>query len=176
MNIDKHVIGIAGEFAVATELCRRNIHAQLTLGNRKRIDLLTLSHAGSFLKIEVKAKQGSQWPGVKGVSVADAFLVFVDFAGKGPTDRPDFYVLSPNDWRAFATRHIEEYLKKHPGRTAHLDKENCPVFPEEPSQGKPFRGCSVGVGDVGQHKEKWEKIMAACAQVTEVETIDPTDE
>ncbi|MGH9891741.1 MAG: hypothetical protein ACREA0_07125 [bacterium] len=42
---------------MAAELCRRNIYAQLTLGNRKRVDLLTLSKSGRFLKVEVKAKQ-----------------------------------------------------------------------------------------------------------------------
>ena len=73
MTIEKSILGIAGEFAVAAELCRRNIYTQLTLGNQKRIDLLTLSHAGRFLKIEVKAKQGTTWPSVKGLSPATPF-------------------------------------------------------------------------------------------------------
>jgi len=53
MIIDRSILGITGEFAVAAELCRRNIYAQLTLGNQKRIDLLTMSHTSKFLKIEV---------------------------------------------------------------------------------------------------------------------------
>ena len=32
MKIEKSILGVAGEFAVAAELCRRNIYAQLTLG------------------------------------------------------------------------------------------------------------------------------------------------
>jgi hypothetical protein len=47
---EKSVLGVAGEFAVTSELCRRNIYAQLTLGNQKRIDLLTMSREGKFLK------------------------------------------------------------------------------------------------------------------------------
>src|SRR5712692_3635123 len=99
MKVEKSILGIAGEFAVAAELCRRNVYAQLTLGNQKRVDLLTLSRSGIFLKIEVKAKQGPSWPSVKGLSPGEAFLVFVDFADRRDTDRPDFYILSSDDWR-----------------------------------------------------------------------------
>ena len=38
--LEKETLGLAAEFAVASELCRRGIYAQLTLGNRKRTDLL----------------------------------------------------------------------------------------------------------------------------------------
>lgn len=38
--IDRTLLGVAGEFSVATELCRRNIYAQPTFGNQKRVDLL----------------------------------------------------------------------------------------------------------------------------------------
>jgi len=37
MKIDRHTLGLSAEFAVASELCRRNIYAQLTLGLRKNI-------------------------------------------------------------------------------------------------------------------------------------------
>jgi hypothetical protein len=33
-------IGLAGEYAVAAELCRRGFYAQLTLGHHKKTDLL----------------------------------------------------------------------------------------------------------------------------------------
>jgi hypothetical protein len=36
----KESLGLAAEFAVASELCRRWLFAQLTLGNKKRTDLL----------------------------------------------------------------------------------------------------------------------------------------
>jgi hypothetical protein len=166
MKIEKSILGVAGEFAVATELCRRNIYAQLTLGNQKGVDLLTLSRAGIFLKIEVKAKQGSIWPNQKGLPPGSGFLVFVDFAGRDDAARADFFVLSSVDWRALAKRHVTEYLKKHPNRKAHLDKGNCPVFPDEiNSQGKPYRGCSVRVSDIEAHREAWSKIIAACTPV-----------
>ena len=39
-KIDKTILGVAGEYYVAAELGRRNVYAQLTLGNQKRVDLL----------------------------------------------------------------------------------------------------------------------------------------
>jgi hypothetical protein len=42
MAIPKNVLSLAAEFAVASELCRRGIYVQLTLGNLKRTDLLVL--------------------------------------------------------------------------------------------------------------------------------------
>ena len=34
---NKETIGLAGEYAVAFELCRRGFYAQLTLGNHKKL-------------------------------------------------------------------------------------------------------------------------------------------
>jgi hypothetical protein len=39
-TIEKEYLGLEAEFAVASELCRRDMYAQLTLGRRKRTDLL----------------------------------------------------------------------------------------------------------------------------------------
>ena len=55
-KIDKHNLSLAGEYAVASELCRRGIYAQLTLGTRKKTDILADTGTTMF-KIEVKAKQ-----------------------------------------------------------------------------------------------------------------------
>jgi len=158
-------------------LCRRNVYAQLTLGNQKRVDLLTMSKGGRLLKVEVKAKQGATWPNVKGLSASDGFLVFVDFAGKSETDRPDFYVLSANDWRDHALKHIEQYRQRHPDRNPFLDEDCCPVFPEElGANGKPYRGCSVRTNSLERHREAWSKILTACAAVTAQDNTDDDQE
>jgi len=41
--------------------------------------------------------------GVKGIAPKDGikFLVLVDLQGKGQDERPEFYVISKDDWRAF---------------------------------------------------------------------------
>lgn len=64
MKISKDILGLAAEFAVASELCRRNIYAQLTLGFRKRTDILVETERG-MSRIQVKGKQGKEWPGCK---------------------------------------------------------------------------------------------------------------
>ena len=54
--LSKETLGLAAEFAVASELCRRGIYAQLTLGNRKRTDLLVDVEYGRMLRIQVKSE------------------------------------------------------------------------------------------------------------------------
>src|SRR5688572_8605544 len=90
-------IGVAAEYAVASELCRRGVYAQLTLGHQKRTDLLVFSEAGLLSRIEVKAKQGLDWPNCRGVCGANAFLIFVDYQNRTPDERPAFFVLSSDD-------------------------------------------------------------------------------
>ena len=59
MKIGKSILGITGKYYVAAELGKRNIYAQLTLGNQKRADLLIFSEENDkLLKIEVKCRQG----------------------------------------------------------------------------------------------------------------------
>ena len=51
-KIDRDMLSIAGEFAVASELGRRNIYAQPTFGHLKRTDLLILDKTGNLLKMK----------------------------------------------------------------------------------------------------------------------------
>jgi hypothetical protein len=95
--IEKELLGLAGEYAVAAELCKRRIYAQLTLGNHKSTDLLVESES-SMLRISVKTKQGKQWPAVKGIYRLDEFIVFLDYENKGVQDLPDFYILDRKYW------------------------------------------------------------------------------
>ena len=160
MKIDKSTLGVAGEFAVAAELCRRNIYAQLTLGHQKRIDLLIVSPDGEMLRIEVKAKQGREWPNCKGIYGTNTFIVFVDYHNKPPTERPDFYVLTVEDWIAHVESTIARYTEKHPHRRAEMNKTNCLVLPDEVNKyGKPYKGCGVKPRPVHEHHEAWWKII-----------------
>ena len=143
-TVAKDVLGLAGEYAVASELCRRGKYAQLTLGNKKQTDLLVES-GNHFLKVEVKSKQTSEWPGVKGIH-GNSVLVFVDFRGKGEGDRPDFYILTVADWRRL--------VKKRYGGTRGfvMDKENVPRW-----EGIKFTGMGVKPDRIAQFKDRWEK-------------------
>lgn len=39
-KLSKELLGLAGEYAVASELCKRGMYAQLTLGSHKHTDIL----------------------------------------------------------------------------------------------------------------------------------------
>jgi len=80
-EIDKEKLSLAGEYVVASELCRRGIYAQLTLGTRKRTDLLVDTET-AMLRIQVKAKQGRNWPYCKGIFGENMLLIFVDYKNK----------------------------------------------------------------------------------------------
>lgn len=131
MSVAKLTLGLAGEYAVASELCRRGLYTQLTLGNYKSADLLAMSETGITSRIEVKAKMGPKWANIKGVSTQGAFIVFVDFSGKPLTERPAFYVLSPEDWRALAVRAVKEMRARNPQLKVEIDESNCLVFPNK---------------------------------------------
>lgn len=67
----KESVGLAGEYAVASELCRREHYAQLTLGHHKKTDLLveikSNASGGIFRRVSVKSKSGNAWPKVTGI-------------------------------------------------------------------------------------------------------------
>lgn len=153
-KIEREMLSIAAEFSVASELGRRNIYAQPTFGHLKRTDLLILSKKGKTLRIEAKGKQNRQWPNCKGISDNNSVMVLVDFEDKNEDERPDFYILTFYDWKAF----VKDLIMKYPNKGIQIDSDNCPVWTSQVKNGKPYKGSGISVRDVVPHKEKWEKI------------------
>jgi hypothetical protein len=151
MKIPKETLGLAGEFAVASKLCKRGVYAQLTLGNRKRTDLLIESDA-RMLRIQVKSKQGPTWPAVKGITGDDIYLVFVDFQNRDPLERPDFYVLAARDWTRFAARELVDTGLVSQAKVK-LSPDNVPTWRDG------FVGMSVSPKQLADFKEQWRKIV-----------------
>ena len=150
MRLSKDVLGLAAEFAVASELCRRGIYAQLTLGLRKRTDILVETERG-MLRIQVKGKQAREWPSCKGIYGESIVLVFVDFENKKENARPDFYILTVEDWK----RLLEKELKltgKVSSDEVTIDEKNIPTWKDG------YQGLGVRPEVIKQHKELWEKI------------------
>lgn len=148
MTIPKETLGLAGEFAVASELCKRGIYAQLTLGNRKRTDLL-VDNGESVLRVEVKSKQGKEWPGVKGIYLDESVIVFVDFYNKDELERPDFFVLTVKDWKSFARKKLREST---PGFGT-LNEQ----FILSWNDGK-YVGVGIKPPQIEKHREAWHKL------------------
>lgn len=163
-SLSKETLGLAAEFAVASELCRRGIYAQLTLGNRKRTDLLVDSEDGQMLHVQVKAKQKREWPALKGISDPSFVLVLVDYEKKQLFERPDFYVLTSADWAKVATLARNTLIKtgKVASADISLDENFVATTRAKRARGKPEPKDYVGIGvkqeQVTKYKECWEKI------------------
>lgn len=157
--IPRETLGLAAEFAVASELCRRGLYAQLTLGNKKRTDLLIHDdETNNFLRIEVKAKQGRDWPNCKGIHGKNVILVFVDYMSKMEYERPDFFILTVEDWKELVT----EVAKRYPN--VFVNERNIAVWITQLPNGKPYEGTGVNVAMVEKYREAWDKIIkATCA-------------
>lgn len=152
MEIPKEMLSLAGEFAVASELCRRGIYAQLTLGSRKRTDLLVETET-AMLRIQVKAKQGRNWPHCKGIFGENMLLIFVDYKDKSPEQRPDFYILTSSDWESFVRRWLSDEISE--GKVI-LNSQNCPIWVSQNN----FEGINFSQREIIEHKERWKKIEA----------------
>ncbi len=157
MKIDRDMLSIAAEFAVASELGRRNIYAQPTFGHLKRTDLLVFGKNGRPIKIEVKGKQSKQWPNCKGIADHNSILVLVDFMDKVESERPDFYILTADDWLNI----VKEEIQKRPNKKIILDDDNCPIWTTQVKREKSYRGIGVEVKNVVQYRESWNKIALA---------------
>lgn len=159
-TIQKSLLGISGEYSVAAELAKRNIYAQLTLGNQKRTDLLIFSEkSNKFLKVEVKCKQSVSWPNCKGINDNQSVIVFVDFQKVSLSHRPKFYVLANEDWAQLMTQKLEYYRQR--GRNVEIVNNHL-VFIDQKikNNGKNYEGCPVTLLDVNLHSERWDKIMS----------------
>ena len=153
-KLSPELLSLAGEYAVASELCRRGLYSQLTLGHHKRTDILIETDSKMF-RIQVKAKQGGQWPAVSGISRADDFLVLVDLAGKDTDTRGDFYILNLEDWL-----HIVGDESKKP--EARIDEQNKVTYVRE-KDGKSYvdwRGVNIVPSRITRCKDQWDKILS----------------
>jgi len=159
MSISKECIGLAAEFAVASELCRRGIYAQLTFGNKKRTDILMMNEHETFTKIEVKAKRGATWPNCKGIYGNYVFLVLVDFAKRNEDERPDFYILNSEDWLGLVRSEIKNVKSKKPKANIEINSENVPIWKDHVNKyGKPYMGMGISPKSIQEYKESWHRI------------------
>ena len=155
VEVPKEFLGLAGEYAVASELCKRGIYAQPTLGRHKATDLLAETEVG-MLRIQVKTKFGKVWPNCKGVSGQNIALFFVDFENKADSERPDFYILTPKDWKDLVTETLRRDISRG---AAVIDDTNTPVWVKQTTKsGRSYKGMSVKVSQISAYKERWDKV------------------
>lgn len=154
--MDNHLEGMAGEYAVASEICRRGYLAQITYGNQKKMDILVISDKESsfFVTVEVKstADKGS-WPWIRGIPDDKShILVFVNFSAQDLNKRPDFYILNGKDWHS-----IIEPLQGE--KYEELDSDGyTPLWHEQKNPEKLHKGIEIKKGLVEEYQDDWQKL------------------
>ena len=151
--MDKELVGLAGEYAVASELCRLGLYCQLTLGNRKKTDLLVDSGENLF-RVSVKSKQKNTWPSVKGIWQTGDLLVFVDYKDKQIGTPPDFYVVDVSTWKKV----LENKIKELEDPRIRIDDKNTMYWPGEEGEKNAWTGCSISISDIEDYKDNWSVI------------------
>jgi hypothetical protein len=98
---------LAAEFYVLSVLHRLGLDANLTLGNKKSVDIAIVRDAGEAYTIDVKGLAGKTgWP-IDNIRAGKErhFLVFVSFLGKisQPEVAPEVYIVPSTkmDWLAY---------------------------------------------------------------------------
>jgi hypothetical protein len=149
--MEKEYVGLAGEYAVASEICRRGHFAHLTYGNNKEADILVYADR-TFVKVEVKSKTGNKWPFIKGIPDDGAHLmIFVDFDKKESNERPNFYIITGSEWKNMLPN-LED-VKNNPDYIGEDPKDNhTPLWKDG------NKGIGIRVRDIDQQLEKWEKL------------------
>ena len=156
----KAFLNLAGEFAVASELNRRQYIASVTYGASKSADIYVLPKG---VRVEVKATDKKKWPiGARAIDPtgkrSGVIWVFVQFpsplsgAPRSDSERgqhaPRFFVLTAAElyeaWRKEVAPYLAAYRRKH-------NRE----FDE--SRGVP----NISLAAVERFEGMWEKVIAA---------------
>jgi hypothetical protein len=147
-KLPKELLGLSGEYAVASELCKRGIYAQLTLGHHKRTDILVETEY-RMLRIQVKAKQGREWPAIGGIHREDDILVLVDFQKKEDNESPDFYILNLEDWKQLLFEEKERF------KDVKIDPNQLTITYLDG-----WKGLNIKPTQVNTCKDRWDKIKS----------------
>jgi hypothetical protein len=153
----KHLLSLAGEYRVCSELNKRGVFATVTYGNRKSVDLYAISDRHqSAVKIEVKTSQrssfvtgiGQKWKGrSKHLDAPDFWVLVQILRGADGSFNESFFVLTHR-----------EICSKQFARNRAFDKRY-----KELHHGKKF-DISKGVdrlplADIEEFKDNWLKIV-----------------
>jgi hypothetical protein len=102
-----------------------------------------------MFRIQVKSKQVNEWPGIKGIYGKDFFLVLVDFKDRKENERPDFYILTVEDWVKLLKINLKDKIERG---DVTIDRRNMPTW-----KGK-YQGMGIKPEMIKEHRERWDKI------------------
>ncbi len=100
----------AAQFALASELCKRDYQVALTLGNHPIVDLMVQSPSGKQFSIDVKGLYTRNFWIVKPKEREDLFYVFVYV----PKDQPNqFFILTQEEAAKAVQQNWDHYCTRH---------------------------------------------------------------
>lgn len=111
----KYNTNLASEFYILSCLHRLGIDANLTLGNKKAVDIIVFGDNGDFITIDVKGLAGKhEWPidNVSSTNPNKHFIVLVSFEGK----ISDPEMSAPRTW-IIPFKEIEPFKRSYKTRT-----------------------------------------------------------
>jgi hypothetical protein len=132
MSVEKYNTNLAAEFHVLSVLHRLGIEANLTLGNKKSVDIVIVRDAGDAATVDVKGLAGkTSWP-VDNLKVGkpNHFIVFVCFLDKirDLTQVPEVYVIPSEQVEKFTYTSPGEAKRKVVERRILNKPENASRF------------------------------------------------
>lgn len=143
----KRQLGLAGEFAVCSELSRRELNVARTEGNAEAVDILVSSdkNPGRCVTIQVKTTDSSK-------AVTN---IFRKYATARQRPHPDFWVVvrfAQSDigkTQFFILTHTQmgraQKIQNHMGKWAHIST-----------------GCdSISISNLHAYEGKWDRIVSA---------------
>ena len=141
MEMTKYQLGLAGEYAVCSELLKRGKHASLTMGNAKGMDVLVFDETDknrNYKVVEVKTTQDKKF-------VTSFFNKYYDRT----QPHPDVWVLV----------HIDEQLQTQFYVLTHEELGEIQMKRNKITTWEKSSGCdNVLLKDVEQFQNMWEKI------------------
>lgn len=140
-SAEKARLSIAGEYGVASELCKRGYDASLTFGNAKAVDIIItdLNNCNLYKTIEVKTTRSNRF--VTG---------FFQKYGDQNTKHPDYWVLV----------HIDKDNISHYYILTHQEMGLVQMQRNGMTAWGPIaNGCdNVLLSHIQQYEDQWEKI------------------
>lgn len=129
---DNKLVGAAGEYLVAAELCRRGLIATTFTGNVPYYDIIASDDKGKHVSVQVKASRGGSWQfgdvskffdvtfdgrkqktGKPKVSPVVRLVVVFVVVSESADDR--FYILTWDQLRDILRGGHKRYIAKHKG-------------------------------------------------------------
>ena len=161
---EREARGRAGEFRVASELCRRNMFAALTMGNVPNVDVLcSSSDANAAICIQVKtfrAHEKTCMVGLKAeIDYGHNFMwVLAGLRDEKHDSCEELFYIIPSDVMATNVKKMHKKWAATEGKNGNVHDKKCSI--------RNVRFRSVGKNDkfmfdVSGYKDRWDLIEEA---------------